>query len=369
MDGAQRPGFRSRIGHHGGAGGGSARSADLLPDLVPKRAKAALRLPAGPAVTVTRRVLSGVHIGLLAVVFVAVAAPAGITPLLRSQASARYAVALQRELEAARVLAVYTWIQDGLKPRTENWGALPAMVRTIYDIGYPSAGDVATNTEADLARRLGYLQETTLGLPAAAQAPETGGDDGPSLKDDLATLDTEEETGEQEADDVTERAERIGEYLAAAIASAISIFIPGIDEHESIQVVGEYLSGLIEESPLKDAFAAWSRRHITLPTADEIVVPDAAALEQAASAELTGVETRLNVKVKGDALMRAEPQIVQAVDEVNDARYLQEQTGPCDGCTVVSPHRPETPRPGPGHGDNPDPIDNPDPVDPLDIPH
>jgi len=336
------------------------------PDLVPKRAKAALRLPAG---TVTRRVLSGVHIGLLAVVFVAVAAPAGVTPLLRSQASARYAVAFQRELEAARALAVYKYIQDGLKPGAENLGALPAMVRTIYGIGHPPAGDVGTHTEADLAQRLGYLQETTLGLPAAPKAPETGRDDGPSLKEDLATLDTEEQTGEEEADDVAERAERIGEYLATAIASASAIFIPGIDEHELMQVVGEYLSGLIEESPLKDIFAALSRRHITPPSADEIVVPDAARLEQAASAELTGVEARLNVKIKGDALMRDEPQIVQAVDDVNDARYLQEQSGPCDGCTVVSPHRPETPQQGPGHGDNPDPVDNPDPDIPFDIPH
>jgi hypothetical protein len=325
-------------------------AAGRWPDWAPKRARAALRLPVGSAVTVARRVLSGVHIGLLAVVLVAVAAPAGVTPLLRSQASARYAVAFQRELEAARVLAVYTWIRDGLKPGAENRGVLPVMVSTIYGIGHPSAGDVATGTEADLARRLGYLQETTLGLPAPPQAPETGRDDGPSLKEDLATLDTEE----QAADAAVERGERFGDRVAIAIASAI----PGMGDHEMVQIVREYLSELVEGSPLKDAFAVWFRRHITLPSADKIVVPDAARLKQAALAELKGVEAGLHVKIKDDALTRDEPQIAQAVDEVNDARYLQqEQTGPCDGCRIVrppgtepvppdDPHIPVDPEPG-----------------------
>jgi hypothetical protein len=318
----------------------------------PRRAKAALRLPVGSAVTVTRRVLSGVHIGLLAVVFVAVAAPAVVTPLLRSQASARYAVALQRELEAARVLAVYTWIRHDLKPGAENGDVLPVMVRTIYGIGHLSAGDVATHTEADLAQRLGYLQETTLGLPAPPQAPETGRNDGPSLEDDLATLDTAEQAGDATA----KRAGRIGEYLAAAIASTI----PSIGDHEVVKFVREYLSGLVEESPLKDVFAAWSWRRIRLPSADTIVVPDAARLEEAASAELKGVEGRLHVTIKVDALTRDEPQITQAVDEVNDARYLQEQTGPCDGCKVVRPPGPEPvpPDQGPGGEDGDIPFED-----------
>lgn len=308
------------------------------------------------------------HIGLLAVVFVAVAAPAGVTPLLRSQASARYAVAFQRELEVARVLAAYTWIRDDLKPGAKNWDVLPVMVRTIYGIGHLSSGDVGTLTEADLAQRIGYLQETTLGLPAPPQVPETACDDRPSLKDDLATLDT----ADQAADAAAERAERIGEHLAIAIASTISIV--GIGDHEVVQIVREYLSGLIEESPLKDAFAAWSLRHITPPSADEIVVPDAAPIKQAASAELKGLEARLDVTIKGDALTGDESQMAQAVDDVNDALYLQEQTGSCDGCTVVvRPPGPEPVPPDQGPVDDPHiPVDS-DPefsVDPFDIiPH
>jgi len=38
------------------------------------------------------------------------------------------------------------------------------------------------------------------------------------------------------------------------------ISIPHISDNEVFQIVREYLGGLIEASPLKDVFAAWTRR-------------------------------------------------------------------------------------------------------------
>jgi hypothetical protein len=65
------------------------------------------RLPVVPSVEAGRRVLSGVHIGLLVTVLIAVAAPAALAPTLRDQIQAKYAVALQKEFESEGEQAAY----------------------------------------------------------------------------------------------------------------------------------------------------------------------------------------------------------------------------------------------------------------------
>jgi hypothetical protein len=53
------------------------------------------------SIDVSRRVLSGVHIGLLVTVLIAVSAPESLEAALRGPLKAKYTVALQRELESA----------------------------------------------------------------------------------------------------------------------------------------------------------------------------------------------------------------------------------------------------------------------------
>ncbi len=105
---------------------------------------------------------------------------------------------------------------------------LIAMVVQIDDISRPVAGQSgATGTELDLARRLGELQ---------------------------------------------------GDALAAAL------HIPRIGELEVVQVIAEYLGGLVENSPLKDVLADWAGRFTGAhapPPAEETVVPDPARLKAA----------------------------------------------------------------------------------------
>ena len=90
-----------------------------------------------------------------------------------------------------------------------------------------------------------------------------------SLDEDLGKL----SAAEQEGGTIVERADQTGEFLAVAIASTISI--PHVSDHEVVQIVREYLSGLIEESPLKDVIATWYRNiHMrVVPRADDVVVP------------------------------------------------------------------------------------------------
>ena len=83
------------------------------------------RLRVVPVVDGVRRVLTGVHIGLLVVVLVAVAAPAAVLPALRDQLTARYTVAYQRQLEAQGEQAAYDEISRRFtgQRRAASWPA------------------------------------------------------------------------------------------------------------------------------------------------------------------------------------------------------------------------------------------------------
>ena len=326
--------------------------------------KVADLLRLAPVAGAAKRVLTGMHIGLLVIVFIAVSAPASITPLLQHQIRIKYDVALQRELEAARVLAAYTRIRAALGPGALKIGPLPAMVVTIYEIAHGQAGDNPTELEDDLARRLGRLQATTLTF-THSPPPQTANAVGTSatgLDEDLGKL----SAAEQEGGTIVEWADQTGEFLAAAIASAISI--PHVSDHEVVQIVREYLSGLIEESPLKDVIATWYRNiHMrVVPRADDIVVPDATRLEKAALAELNdaapGGQDVTNV-------LRAthdETSAVATVELANATRYEQEGTGPCDSiCRLAAPPGGPEPVVKP-----PEPVEPEPPADPFgDIPH
>lgn len=144
--------------------------------------------------------------------------------------------------------------------------------------------------------------------------------------------------------------------------------IPSLGENEIIQVIREYLSGLAENSPLKDVFAAWAERLIgdtTLPRADTMVVPDPEQLESAALAALAQEQARVQLDPSTPDLVQIRTQTESptdaAVDLANEARYLDEDTGPCDGCAQPLPHGDEPYHQGPG--------DHPvEPVEPLE-PH
>lgn len=146
---------------------------------------------------------------------------------------------------------------------------------------------------------------------------------------------------EQQAkdDDTASQVEAAADLAAKTVASLISI--PHISDNEVVQIVREYLAGLIEDSSLKARFAAWIER---LPgakpppdaAAEVIPVPD--RLEQAATAELSAEFTAAGDAdpVTDPALSKAQAEdpLDAAVDIINQARYAQDQTGPCAGCAV-----------------------------------
>ena len=361
-------------------------AAVLWPERLARAVRWSGRLHVAPSIGTVRRLLSGAHIGLLVIVMVGLTAPAAVRPGLRAKLETRYAVALQRDLPARAEQAAYAEIRRQFRAASRPsepqvpTAPLAAIVSKIDSISTPvPAGSGATGTERDLAWHVGQVQAATLqpGSPQSMRQAELAavrlaGFTSPvrnsgDLNGRLGEVDTEQ----HQSTTATRDADRVAGLAATAVASAIHL--PRLGDNEVVQVVKEYLSGLVESGPLKDSFAAWVT-HLTRtppPRADRMVVPDPVRLQAAASAALT-LEAAQDHLTDPAAFSQpgsaGEPPADAAVDLVNDARTLGTGSGSCGNCP-----QPASPggEPGIGPGDvpgEPPPVDPVQPVEPMEPP-
>jgi len=324
------------------------------------------RLRVVPSAEVTRRVLTVVHIGLAVAVLIGLAAPPGLGAALRAELQARYALAVQDELLARGEQAAYQAISREFSAGNitgSQTRPLVTMVSKIHAVASPAPGtDGSTSTEHDLARRLGQAQAVTLQLrrppagDAGAAVPadlESPARDGRDLHRQLDDLDAQQHRAAR----ARRQAEEAGDLAAAVVAGLLQV--PRIGGGEIVGLIREYLSGLVEGSRLKNVFTAWVQRRAEaatpapgggaapgggpasggagLPAADKMVLPDPPRLEIAAFAAL--IRVRLTVMVadplasdRAEHRTQSESPLDAAVDLANEARFLQEDTGPCTGC-------------------------------------
>jgi hypothetical protein len=358
------------------------------------------RLRVVPSADVTRRVLTVVHIGLALTMLIGLAAPPGLGAALRGELQARYALAVEDELQARGEQAAYQAIAREFSagaitgPQTRP---LVTVVSKIHDVASPAPGtDDSTSTERDLARRLGQAQAVTLQLsrPPAVDAAAVPADlDSPArnagdLRQQLDELDEQQHRAAQ----ARRQAEEAGDLAAAVVAGLLQA--PHVGGGELVGVIREYLSGLVEGSRLRNVFAAWVQKRAEaaaaagsggnsgsgdnsgsgsgsgqggsppgapapggagLPAADKMVLPDPPRLEIAALAVLVRVRFTVMVAdpLAGDQAehrTESESPLDAAVDLVNEARFLQEDTGRCTGCP--QPLKPGE-EPFEGHDDHP----------------
>ena len=310
------------------------------------------RLRVASLVTGAQRILTGLNIGLLAIVLLAAAGPAAVAPILQRQLHATYVVALQRQFEADGEVAAYTAISRAFAPRVIAFPILADIVREVHDTDSPAPGQHhATSAEADLARRLGELQAVAMALPrppsldpAAQSAASDAGFGGP-VRDasDLSHRAAATEAEEAKGDAASKRVELAAELAAKAVANTISI--PQVSSNEVVQVVTEYLSGLIEDSPLKTVFAAWLEhlpRGKQPPDAETLVVPNPVGLALAAEEQMItearadGVIPPLTDPFADGASDTAS--VKAAVDLTTQTSEIQHH-GTCSGCIrVTNPH-------------------------------
>ena len=305
------------------------------------------------SVDLSRRLLTGIHIGLLVTVLIAMTAPAALDRSLHGAFKARYRVDLQRRLDAESTQAAYEHIRQRFTrsgTSTLRPVALVAIVVKIHRVSPPRSGSrEATVTERHLARYVGQLQAeatssaSTVSLPA--HALDTSASQRGNLRERLDRLDDQQ----RRADARTSRAHKAGELAAVAVAGTLQI--PDLGRNEIVQIVREYLGGLVESGRLKDVFAAWAR-HVPVAESlspDRVVIPDPIRLRLTAGRAVV----RRMLARRGRALttfrnrqpISNESPIDGAVDLANQVRYFDEGTGPCQGCSrLVRPgERPRAP--------------------------
>ncbi len=327
------------------------------------------RLRLVESANVTKRVLTGVHIGLLLVVLIGASVPTALAAPLSAKVKAKYEVALRRELTAEADRTGYERIRQAFASLSVAPTARPlaVIVVKVHNVSVPAPGvRNATATEQSLARRLGAIQAAALRLPAVPAKPTTAPADA-----QLAGFATPVQDGAElghrldEADAVDERAtaehktaERIAELAATAITSLLSI--PNVGEDEAVQIVKEYLTGLVESGPVRSMFLAVAKRLVNAvtppPTPERAVVPDPRAFELAAVA--AWAHERANVRLadpfapdQAERRVITEPPLDAAVDLANEARYFADRSGPCVDCPHVVPEdgpRGGVPHEGPG---------------------
>jgi hypothetical protein len=307
-------------------------------------------------VTAAQRILTGLNIGLLSVVLLAAAGPPVVAPLLQRQLRATYVVALQRQFEAEGKVAAYTAVSRAFAARVVTFPVLVDIVREVHDKNGPAPGQHdATSAEADLARRLGQLQATAMALPrppsldpATASAASGAGFDGP-IRDasDLGGRAAATQAAQHQGDAAGQRVELAAELAAKAVAGTISI--PQVSSNEVVQVITEYLAGLIEDSPLKTVFAAWLERlprGQQPPSADTMVVPDPVGLALAADEQMIR-----QARADGVIPPFTDPfpdgtsdaaSVKAAVDLTSQTSHLQ-HSGTCSGCIRLPNPRDEPP--------------------------
>ena len=300
-----------------------------------------------------QRAVTGLYIGVLTIVFVGAAGPSALTPTLHRQLKATYVVALQRQLETEAEASAYDEIRAEINALTLPGPAsiLVYLVQEIHHDAHQSAdAPGATKAEAALAHRLGEDQAAALDLPgpaspgpAVAAAADSAELDQPVHDaQQISNLATETTAEENASDQASRNRKAAFELMVTALANAIPI--PSISKNEVAQILTQYVSGLVNDSKVTEAFETWLVQHRKKPaSAEELIVPAPDNLDNATQNDLsheanvqgvTVIPPDVNGVVPNPSSSAAELDQAMINDAVNSANQAQEiqQTGSCPGC-------------------------------------
>ncbi|QMV23670.1 hypothetical protein GQS52_19970 [Streptomyces sp. SCUT-3] len=308
------------------------------------------RLPLGAFVNFGRRSLTGINVGLMvALLFAVVLAPVSEGTWKKPLAH-RYAFEVQRRQYAEGAADAYEAIRQYVTTHPRAAARLRAVVVAVNRAAPSPAGGPVNRTALETARQVGRFQAATLGLddPDPPQPAEVS--EAEDVTGQLEQLDE----GQQRAEEREAQADRFAELASLAITRTFDI--PDLGDNGAVQILKEYLGGLVEDGPVKKVFLRWAERTGQAP-------PDGGRLVRIDVRNLASVaygRTQEAVE-RADAGMLAfyarfgigipveEPSMAQVVDLANQHRYLQQGTGPCTGC-VTSGNSGTSPGGGGGGG-------------------
>ncbi|MFD3905388.1 hypothetical protein HXS80_01935 [Streptomyces sp. CB04723] len=298
------------------------------------------RLPVRLATNAVQRSFSGINIAVMvALIFLVAVAPVSEGAWKRP-VERRYALEVERREYAEGSAAAYREIlrQVSLHPRSVE--GIREVIIAVDRIAPSAEGESVNRTALDIARQAGRFQAGTLAIDAVPEEPVPGPEPGPAPEgDDLdAPLGRLAETQRQRAER-EERTDRFAESASLAVTRALDTLDLG--DNEAVQLVKEYLGGLVEDGPVKTAFHRWGegvgRRppeggrlvRIDVSRLTAVAYERTAAAVDRADAGLLTFYGRFGVGVPAE-----DASVARAVDLANQHRYVQQGTGPCTGCAA-----------------------------------
>ena len=239
------------------------------------------------ALSLSRRTMTALHVGLVLACLVGVTAPVLAKPALLRSLRARYVIDYRANLSALAETAAYQQLAREVSAASPSRrAAIRASVgelSTAADAGSPGAGGApATPSQLASAHHLGVLEGEYLeyeGLVSPGSEPSRPAEG--SVFAEGADVAEEEEAGEA----AVGYEEEAGASAAAAFGTLLSVPSGSV----TIQLLQEYLGGLAEDSAVADAFARLTKRFTGSGTEGLDVEQDldpADAEEAAASGEI-----------------------------------------------------------------------------------
>ncbi|MFH9609400.1 hypothetical protein [Streptomyces sp. NPDC017448] len=299
-----------------------------------------VRLPLGPATQAVQRSSSATGITLMvALIFLAVVAPVSEGAWKRP-VEERYVLEVQRREYAEGAVAAYREIhrQVVLRPRTA--ARIGDVITAVHRIAPTPAGEPVNRTALDIARQAGRFQAGTLDVEPSVSGPAPGPDPAPAPESEGldARLGQLDEAQRQRAER-EERADRFAELASLAVTRALDTLDLG--DNQAVQLVKEYLGGLVEDGPVKTAFHRWGEGvgrpppeggrlvRIDVHRLTSVAYERTAAAVERADAGLLTFYGRFGVGVPAE-----DASVTRAVELANQHRYLRQGTGPCTGCAA-----------------------------------
>ncbi|AZM56670.1 hypothetical protein DMA15_32215 [Streptomyces sp. WAC 01529] len=329
------------------------------------------RLPLGMTANFARRSLSGINVGIMvALLFLVALVPVSEGAWKRPVAE-RYALEVQRRQYAEGATAAYKEIHQQVTAHPRSAARLRDVILAVHRAAPSPPGEPVNPAALDIARQVGRYQAATLGVddpaPPPGQDPAPQPDEDPAPPPDPAPApDADDLDGRLDQLDETQRrtaereqqADRFAELSSLAITRTFDALDLG--DNQAVQLVKEYLGGLVEDGPVKKIFHRWGEG-IGRPSPDgdrpppdgdqpppdgDQPPPDGGRLLRIDVRHLTAVayERTHAAVARADAgllifygrfgigVPAEETSLRPAVDLANQHRYLRQGTGPCSGC-------------------------------------
>ncbi|MEE1742786.1 hypothetical protein PUR49_40615 [Streptomyces sp. BE147] len=300
------------------------------------------RLPLGITANFARRSLSGINIGIMvALLFLVALVPVSEGAWKRPVAE-RYALEVQRRQYAEGAAAAYKEIHRQVVAHPRDAARLRAVILAVHRAAPSPPGEPVNRTALDIARQVGRFQADALAVdapePPPVQSPEADDLDGR-----LDQLDeSQQRTAERE-----EQTDRFAELASLAVTRSFDALDLG--DNQAVQLLKEYLGGLVEDGPVKKVFHQYGEGIGRPP-------PDGGRLVRIDVRRLTAVaydRTRAAVERADAGLLvfygrfgigipAEDTSLTPVVDLANQHRYLRQGTGPCTGCVSSTTGGPST---------------------------